>query len=237
MLGAGRRRRPVPPLSDGRPRRKGPDIVDLDVALPRKPLINTGRRRTGKSAKAADTSAESTVAKSTNVTGKAAKAKAAKAKAAKAKAAKAKAARARAAKAKAARVAAKAASVEKATLDDDDDYEARGPLKKRKWSARVASQNNAKASSKARKDASKAASMAATDEHPSLDDNASKSGNSAEISVATNAINKKLRATPVAPVKRAKAAAEASPEIDDDPNNDALTMVSLSWSISFEIVN
>jgi hypothetical protein len=232
MLGAGRRRRPVPPLSDGRPRRKGPDIVDLDVALPRKPLINTGRRRTGKSAKAADTSAESTVAKSTNVTGKAAKAKAAKAKAAKAKAA-----RARAAKAKAARVAAKAASVEKATLDDDDDYEARGPLKKRKWSARVASQNNAKASSKARKDASKAASMAATDEHPSLDDNASKSGNSAEISVATNAINKKLRATPVAPVKRAKAAAEASPEIDDDPNNDALTMVSLSWSISFEIVN
>jgi hypothetical protein len=232
MLPAGRRRRPVPPLSDGRPRRKGPDIVDLDVALPRKPLINTGRRRTGKSAKAADTSAESTVAKSTNVTGKAAKAKAAKAKAAKAKAAKAKAA-----KAKAARVAAKAASVEKATLDDDDDYEARGPLKKRKWSARVASQNNAKASSKARKDASKAASMAATDEHPSLDDNASKSGNSAEISVATNAINKKLRATPVAPVKRAKAAAEASPEIDDDPNNDALTMVSLSWSISFEIVN
>ena len=232
MLAAGRRRRPVPPLSDGRPRRKGPDIVDLDVALPRKPLINTGRRRTGKSAKAADTSAESTVAKSTNVTGKAAKAKAAKAKAAKAKAA-----RARAAKAKAARVAAKAASVEKATLDDDDDYEARGPLKKRKWSARVASQNNAKASSKARKDASKAASMAATDEHPSLDDNASKSGNSAEISVATNAINKKLRATPVAPVKRAKAAAEASPEIDDDPNNDALTMVSLSWSISFEIVN
>jgi hypothetical protein len=232
MLAAGRRRRPVPPLSDGRPRRKGPDIVDLDVALPRKPLINTGRRRTGKSAKAADTSAESTVAKSTNVTGKAAKAKAAKAKAAKAKAA-----RARAAKAKAARVAAKAASVEKATLDDDDDYEARGPLKKRKWSARVASQNNAKASSKARKDASKAASMAATDEHPSLDDNASKSGNSAEISVATNAINKKLRATPVAPVKRAKAAAEASPEIDDDPNNDALTMVSLSWSMSFEIVN
>jgi hypothetical protein len=232
MLAAGRRRRPVPPLSDGRPRRKGPDIVDLDVALPRKPLINTGRRRTGKSAKAADTSAESTVAKSTNVTGKAAKAKAAKAKAAKAKAA-----RARAAKAKAARVAAKAASVEKATLDDDDDYEARGPLKKRKWSARVASQNNAKASSKARKDASKAASMAATDEHPSLDDNASKSGNSAEISVATNAINKKLRATPVAPVKRAKAAAEASPEIDDDPNNDPLTMVSLSWSMSFEIVN
>jgi len=235
MLAAGRRRRPVPPLSDGRPRRKGPDIVDLDVALPRKPLINTGRRRTGKSAKAADTSAESTVAKSTNVTGKAAKAKAAKAKAAKAKAA-----RAKASKAKAARVAGKAASVEKATLDDDDDYEARGPLKKRKWSARVASQNNAKASSKARKDASKAASMAATDEHPSLDDNASKSGksgNSAEISVATNAINKKLRATPVAPVKRAKAAAEASPEIDDDPNNDALTMVSLSWSISFEIVN
>jgi hypothetical protein len=232
MLAAGRRRPPALPLSARRPRRKGPDIVDLDVALPRKPLINTGRRRTGKSAKAADTSAESTVAKSTNVTGKAAKAKAAKAKAAKAKAA-----RARAAKAKAARVAAKAASVEKATLDDDDDYEARGPLKKRKWSARVASQNNAKASSKARKDASKAASMAATDEHPSLDDNASKSGNSAEISVATNAINKKLRATPVAPVKRAKAAAEASPEIDDDPNNDPLTMVSLSWSMSFEIVN
>ena len=232
MLAAGRRRPPALPLSARRPRRKGPDIVDLDVALPRKPLINTGRRRTGKSAKAADTSAESTVAKSTNVTGKAAKAKAAKAKAAKAKAA-----RAKAAKAKAARVAAKAASVEKATLDDDDDYEARGPLKKRKWSARVASQNNAKASSKARKDASKAASMAATDEHPSLDDNASKSGNSAEISVATNAINKKLRATPVAPVQRAKAAAEASPEIDDDPNNDALTMVSLSWSMSFEIVN
>jgi hypothetical protein len=180
------------------------------------------------------------VAKSTNVTGKAAKAKAAKAKAAKAKAAKAKAARARAAKAKAARVAAKAASVEKATLDDDDDYANRGdvgPLKKRKWSARVAAENNAKAASKARKDASKAASMAATDEHPSSDDNASKSGNSAEISVATNAINKKLRATPVAPVKRAKAAAEASPDIDDELNNDALTMVSLSWSIAFEIVN
>ena len=128
MLGAGRRRRPVPPLSDRRPRRKGLDVVDLDVALPRKPLINTGRRRTGKSAKAADTSVESTVAKSTNVTGKAAKAKAAKAKAAKAKAA-----RAKAAKAMAARVAAKAASVEKATLDDDDDYANRddvGPLKK-----------------------------------------------------------------------------------------------------------
>ena len=112
-----------------------------------------------------------------------------------------------------------------------------GPLKKRKWSARVAAENNAKAVSKARKDASKAASMVATDEHPSSDDNASKSGNSAEISVTTNAIDKKVRATTVAPAKGAKAAAEASPDIDDEPNNDALTMVSLSWSMSFEIVN
>ena len=103
MLGAGRRRAPVVPLRDRRPRRKGPAIVDLNVSLARKPSINTGRRRTGKSAKAADTSVESTVAKSTNVTGKATKEKAAKAKAVKAKAA----------KAKAARVAGKAASVVK----------------------------------------------------------------------------------------------------------------------------
>ena len=108
--------------------------------------------------------------------------------------------------------------------------------KKRKRAATVAAAKDAKAAAKAQKDASKAAAMAATDENPTLDD-AVKSGNSVEKSVATNAINKKLRATPVAPVKRAKAAAEASPEIDDDPNNDPLTMVSLSWSMSFEIVN
>ena len=125
-------------------------------------------------------------------------------------------------------------------MDDADDYGNRGdvgPLKKRKRSARVTAENNAKAASKARKDTSKAASMAATDEHPTSDDDAAKSGNSVEKSVATNAINKKVRAPTVAPAKGAKLAAEASPDNDDDPNNDALTLVSLSWSISFEIVN
>ena len=151
-----------------------------------------------------------------------------------------KAAKAKAAKAKAAKDTKKAASAEKATSDDADDYgnsDDVGSLKKRKRSARVAAEKDAKAAAKAREDTSKAASMAATDEHPTSDDDAAKSGNSVEKSVATNVINKKVRAPTVAPAKGANAAAEASPDLDDDPNNDALTVVSLSWSISFELVN
>ena len=110
MLQASRRRAPVLPLRNRRPRRKGPAIVDLDVALARKPSKNKGRRRTGKlagrgsaAAVAADTSVESAVAKSTNVTGKAAKA-----------------------------AAEKAVSAEKSTSEDADDFGNRGdvgPLK------------------------------------------------------------------------------------------------------------
>ena len=225
---ASRSRAPALPLRHRRPRGKGPAIVDLDVALARKPSNNTGRRRTGKNAKAADTSVESAVAKSTNVAAADTSVESAVAKSTYVTGKAAKAA------------AEKAVSAEKLTLEDADDFGNRGdvgPLKKRKRSARVAADKDAKAAAKAQKDTSKAASMAATDEHPTSDDDAAKSWNSVEKSVATNVINKKVRAPTVAPAKGAKAAAEASPDLDDDPNNDALTVVSLSWSISFEIVN
>ena len=165
---------PALPLRPRRPRGKGPAFVDLGVALAQNSSKTKGRRRTGTNADrgsavavASDTSVEEAVAKSTNVTGKAAKA-----------------------------AAEKAVSAEKLTSEDADDFGNRGdvgPLKKRKRSARVAADKDAKAAAKARKDTSKAASMAATDEHPTSDDDAAKSGNSVEKSIATNAINKKVR--------------------------------------------
>ena len=60
--------------------------------------------------------------------------------------------------------------------------------------------------------------MAAKDDNPTLDD-AVKSGNSVEKSVASNAINKKERAATVAPAKAAKAAAEASKDENSSLDN------------------
>ena len=60
--------------------------------------------------------------------------------------------------------------------------------------------------------------MAATDENPTLD-NAVKSGRSVEISVVSNAINKKELAATVAPAKAAKAAEEASTDENSTLDN------------------